>query len=418
MRKALALLILFATYALGQTGQYIGAGGCASSNCHGGTSPLPEAQSRILGNEYSIWSVRDKHGKAYSVLANDRSKRMGEILRVGNPQTAERCTVCHAVGSPVKLVTDGVACEGCHGPAEKWLGPHTQANVPHANNVSLGMRDTKDLAIRVNMCLECHLGAGNKNVDHDLIAAGHPDLVFELDTFSAALPMHWREPKPGPGNSLPRVREWAVGQATALADGMRQLAARATANTWPEFAELECYQCHHDLRAESWRIQRGYGGRRPGSLQPNLARQDVVRVLVAQAAKEQSGALDSALAQLTTAMASRLSDGAAIAQAARSVAQQADGIAARFGKQDFDAATARGIAKALTADVARIANSGPHSAEQVTMSLDALGSATSGASAQAFQASIAKLYDYLEHPSAYNPGEFAAQFRKIAAQLN
>jgi hypothetical protein len=417
MRNALfPLVFLSAAYAFGQTPQYIGAGGCASSNCHGGTTPLAESASRILGNEYSIWSVRDKHSKAFSVLANDRSKRMAEILKLGNAQSAERCRVCHAVGSPAKLVSDGVACEGCHGPAEKWLGPHTQANNQHANNVSLGLYDTKDLSLRVKKCLECHLGSGNRVVDHDLIAAGHPDLVFELDTFSAALPMHWREPKPGPGNALPRVREWAVGQAMALGDGMRLLAARA-ASHWPEFAELECYQCHHDLRAESWRIERGYSTRRPGSLQVNLARQEVLRILAAQAAKEQAGALESALAQLTGAVANRFSDGAGIAGAARNAAQQADALAARFLKQDFDANTSRGIIKALTAEVWRIAASGPQSAEQLTMSLDALGAATSG-NTPAFQGSMAKLYDYLEHPSTYHPGEFAALFRKVAGTLN
>lgn len=351
------------------------------------------------------------------MLGNDRSKRMAEILKLGAPQTAPRCLACHAGGSPAKFVSDGVACEACHGPAEKWLGPHTTGNNPHANNVALGMYDTKDVALRVKKCLECHLGTGDKVVDHELIAAGHPDLVFELDTFSAALPMHWRDPKPQPGNSLPRVREWAVGQAVALAEGMRLLGARASAG-WPELAELECYQCHHDLRADSWRIQRGYAGRKPpGGLQVNAARQDVLRVLAAQAAKEQAGAVESSLAQVASLVSNRFTDGAAIAQAARAAAQQADALAGRFARQDFDAAAARALVKALTGDVGRIANAGPQAAEQATMALDALGAATAG-NATAFQGAVGRLYDYLEHPSAYQPSEFAAQFRKVAGLLN
>src|SRR5712692_6390744 len=223
----LPTLLLLCSFlpAAGQNLQYIGAGGCSSSNCHGGTSAASEKDSRILTNEYSVWSVRDKHSKAYGVLDNPRSKRMAEILRLGEAHSAQRCLACHAVGSPAKYVSDGIACEGCHGPAEKWLGPHTQQNQTHAANVSLGMRDTKDGALRAKMCLEFHLGTAEKGVDHELIAAGHPDLVFELDTFSAALPAHWRDPKPQPGNSLPHVRAWAVGQAEALGDGMRLLAA-------------------------------------------------------------------------------------------------------------------------------------------------------------------------------------------------
>ena len=128
------LPFLFLGVAAAQTPQYIGAGGCASSNCHGGTSAAPEKDSRIFGNEYYIWWVRDKHSKAYGVLASDRSKRMAEILKLGSPQTAPRCTGCHAAGSPAKFVSDGVACEACHGPAEKWLGPHTADHVPRRHH--------------------------------------------------------------------------------------------------------------------------------------------------------------------------------------------------------------------------------------------------------------------------------------------
>ncbi len=402
---------LTAGLAYGQKPNYIGAGGCSSSNCHGATSPAAEKDSRILGNEYSIWTVQDKHANAWKVLENARSKRMGDILKIADVRTDARCTVCHAAGSPEKSRSDGVACEACHGPAEKWLGPHTQAN-SHAASVGAGMIDTKILPVRAKMCLECHLGSAEKIVDHDLIAAGHPDLQFELDTFTWAQPIHHRDPKPSAGNALPRIRAWAVGQATALAEGMRLLAAWAS-KSWPEFAELECYQCHHDLRADSWRIQRGYGSRRPGSLQVNLSRVDVMRILTAQAASDQRGALDGALAQVATLVSTRLHDGAAIAQAARTAAQTADSLAARFDKQDFTADQARAIVRALASDIQRIASSGVHSAEQATMTLDALAAAYAG---NKLQPAMAELYNYLEHPSSYQGGEFAALFRKAAAQ--
>jgi hypothetical protein len=415
-RDLIPFLLVCLPPAAAQTPQYVGAGGCSGSNCHGGTSPAAETDSRILANEYSIWSVRDKHSKAYGVLGSERSKRMGEILKLGAPQSAQRCLACHALGSPAKSVSDGVACEACHGPAQKWLGPHTAANNPHSNNVALGMYDTKDISLRTKKCLECHLGSSEKAVDHELIAAGHPDLPFELDTFSAALPMHWRDPKPQAGNSLPHVRVWAVGQATALAEGMRLLATHAS-SAWPEFSDLECYQCHHDLRATSWRLERGYPGRKAGSLQVNLARQDVLRVLAAQAAAEQVGALESAVTRVSSLVSGRFTDGAAIAQAARAAEQQANALAARFAREDFNAASARAIAKALTADIWAIASHGVGSAEQATMALDSLGAAYTGNKA-AFQDGMSKLYDYLEHPSAYHPSEFANQFRKTAGLLN
>ena len=148
------LLLLFAflwlsgSVSVAQEPHYIGAGDCASSNCHGATSPASESESRIWGNEYAIWSVRDKHSQAYSVLGNERSKRMAEILGLGDPKTAQRCLYCHAVGSTSRFMSDGVACEACHGPAEKWLGPHTAADNTHEGNVALGMLDTKKLDVR------------------------------------------------------------------------------------------------------------------------------------------------------------------------------------------------------------------------------------------------------------------------------
>jgi hypothetical protein len=407
------LILATVEIGLAQQAGYIGAGGCASSNCHGGTSALPEKDSRILGNEYSIWSVSDKHSKAYRVLTEARSKRMGQILGIADVTSDRRCTSCHAVGSPERSKSDGVACEACHGPAEKWLGPHTQPN-SHATSVSAGMIETKDLDGRARMCLSCHLGTGDRIVDHELIAAGHPDLAFELDTFTWAQPIHHREPKASAGNTLPRARIWAIGQAVAFSEGMRLLASRA-GRYWPEFAELECYQCHHDLRADSWRIQRGYAGRKPGALQVNQARLDVMRVLVAQAAPDARAGIDAAINQVTNLVSSRPADSGGIAAAANAAAKQGDELAARFEKQDFTADTARAMVKALTADIARIANNGPHSAEQATMSLDALTSTYMGPK---LQAAMATLYDYLEHPSVYQAAEFAALFRKVAGQAN
>jgi hypothetical protein len=378
------LLLAFAGLAPAQT--YVGAGGCASSNCHGATTPLPEAQSRILGNEYATWAVADRHALAYKKLLEPRGKRMAEILHIQDATKDKRCTVCHVVGSPERSVSDGVACEGCHGPALAWLGPHTQAN-SHAASVQHGMIDTKDLAVRAKTCLGCHLGRGEQVVDHELIAAGHPDLPFELDTFTVAQPAHHRQPKP---EIL--VRAWAIGQSTALAEGMRLL-VQHTDKSWPEFSDLECYQCHHDLRLDSWRLQRGYGTRKPGSAQLNLARFAVLRNVAPE--------LNDSLGRLLAA-----NDAAAIAQAARAVERAADALTVKYQTQDFDA---NAMLRAIRADINRIANAGVHAAEQATMSLDALSTALGRK-----PAGVAALYSYLERPSAYKPSEFAALYQKAA----
>jgi hypothetical protein len=413
MKQAL-FVVIAASIAAAQTPSHpmVGAGGCQSSNCHGGATPLPENQSRILGNEYKTWSVEDKHSLAYKKLTEPRAKRMADILKIKDATTDKRCTVCHVAGSPDKSVSDGVACEACHGPAGDWLGTHLQPN-SHGESVRRGMTDTKNLEIRAKTCLSCHLGASDRIVDHELIAAGHPDLAFELDTFTFAQPSHHREPKPTADNSLPGVRAWAVGQSTALAEGMRLLAAHA-GKSWPEFSDLECYQCHHDLRADSWRIQRGYGNRKPGSLQVNLARFEVLRDLVAQAAPDQKAAIESAMSRLEALVSTRLNDGAGTAQAAHAVEQIADGLTAKFLAQNFDATATQAILQAVNADIQRIADSGVNAAEQATMTLDALTAALARGDRK--QQAVTALYTYLEHPSLYKPSEFAAKFKTAAAQ--
>jgi hypothetical protein len=253
------------------------------------------------------------------------------------------------------------------------------------------MVDTKDIAVRARTCLACHLGRGEQIVDHEMIAAGHPDLAFELDTFTFAQPAHHREVKPAA-----RVRSWAAGQSMALAEGMRLL-ARHAAKGWPEFSDMECYQCHHDLRLESWRIQRGYAGRRPGAAQLNLARFAVLREVAPE--------LKEPLACLTGTNAF---DGAAVAQAARAVERIADALTAKYLTQELDA---NAILRAIASEIQRIAEAGVHAAEQATMSLDALSAASNRR-----PAGIAKLYSYLEHPAAYKPAEFVALYRNAVAE--
>ena len=98
---------------------------------------------------------------------------------------------------------------------------HTTRGWTHAQSVALGMYDTRDLAKRTEKCLSCHLGSQEKFVDHEMIAAGHPDLYFELDSFSAVMPRHWKVPResaPGvPEQADPMVRRARLGHRTSRA---------------------------------------------------------------------------------------------------------------------------------------------------------------------------------------------------------
>jgi hypothetical protein len=130
---AIGFGLTLAAAAAGQTspvGKYNGPGGCASSSCHG--SIQPRQITHVSQNEYSIWAGQDKHARAYQVLSNDVSLRIGRVLNLKSPpEQSEKCLACHALSVSAEQraqtfdLNDGVSCESCHGPAAGWLGPHT-----------------------------------------------------------------------------------------------------------------------------------------------------------------------------------------------------------------------------------------------------------------------------------------------------
>jgi hypothetical protein len=186
--------------------KFVGAVGCRSSSCHGGAG---EKRS-----QYITWSQKDFHMRAYAILLDARSARIGEAAGISQPQSNARCTVCH---SPFQAVAqtrltsmarpdEGVSCESCHGAAEPWLRGHTRTDWTYATRVAAGMHDLRNLYVRANSCVACH-----QNVDADILKAGHPELVFELDSQSVNEPKHWRDDDPASG-----PRSWLTGQAVAL----------------------------------------------------------------------------------------------------------------------------------------------------------------------------------------------------------
>jgi hypothetical protein len=101
------------------------------------------------------------------------------------------------------------------------------------------------------------------DVNHDLIAAGHPRLNFEYSAYLEAYPKHWEEKKPS------TAEDWAIGQAVIARASFKLLADRAQSSVdqkenppaavapWPELSELECFSCHHSLHRDLWIPDRG-----------------------------------------------------------------------------------------------------------------------------------------------------------------
>jgi cytochrome c554/c'-like protein len=407
-----------------EASKYTGPGSCSSPACHGGVQARQETS--VLQNEYSTWVVRDKHAHAYTVLTNPVGTRMAKILGLPKPDTAAKCLACHALDVPPEQrartfdLSDGVGCENCHGPASGWLGPHTTRDWKYDKSLELGMYNTRDLTKRSEKCLSCHLGTPEKFVDHEMIAAGHPDLYFEMDSFMAVMPAHWKEVDKDPWIG---VRTLGVGQAVQLREQLKRVAREAQGAIWPEYAELECFSCHHSLGAakDSWRQERGYPGRRPGNPPLNLARFIVFRKIIQEADRGSAQQLQSEMSRVYSLVTALNSDRRQVASQASSTAETADRIAQRLAGMQFDQAMTMRLMKSIAGDADSIAAEGERSAEQGTMVLDSLFIAYSqnahlGNEAQ-IKAAIHTLFQQLEDPSAYNGARFAREMKNLNSLL-
>jgi Cytochrome c554 and c-prime len=411
----------------GSVGMYSGPGGCAASNCHGSVSP--KTVTRIGQNEYSIWAAKDKHVGAYNVLSNPVSMRMAKILKLAsNPNQADKCLVCHSLDVASNLraqsfqMDEGVSCENCHGPAVGWLGPHTTKGWTHEQSLKLGMYDTRELVARSEKCTSCHVGTSEKRVDHQMIAAGHPDLTFALDTFSASMPRHWKIPDENQ-NAWEGVREWAIGQGVELRETLNRLSRSASnSKTWPEFAELDCFACHHSLTQpkDSWRQAAGYPGRTPGAPAWNASRYIVFRDLVKQISPDNGKQLDAALEQVTGLVGSG-GDREQVAAAAKSASTLADQILQQVRHQQYDANLTTRVMQAIAGDGNSIAEQGERSAEEAAMALESLSLAyqrhEKTGNQPELRAALDRLFHQFDNPSAYNGPVFAAEMQKVKALL-
>jgi hypothetical protein len=239
----------------------VGVGGCSASSCHGAAIE----SSKPWQSAFTVWSTQDPHAQAYSVLFGPLAKQI--VANLNGPSKAEkpahqnlRCIGCHTTENPGQptnreFLAEGVGCEACHGAAENWVAVHTRKDwLP-----SHGMVDTKSPVARTQRCMKCHVGddprkdGATRDVNHDLIAAGHPRLAFEATSYLEALPRHWEK-----NAAEDPIIAWAAGRVATLDAAMNisdyrsgQLSAEKPKPTdrppWPEFAEFDCYSCHRPM---------------------------------------------------------------------------------------------------------------------------------------------------------------------------
>lgn len=285
-------------------GQAVGAGGCSSVGCHGapGTDALRNGPGPGSWTSSAIvWAAADPHRKAYAVLEEKLARDM--MARLHPDKKPEdrlatndaRCLACHtnptlATDSPANhLRAEGVSCEACHGNASSWLRSHMDISV---QNYAAGydparlaklyddarMTRLYDLGERALACVGCHVGAPAdparglpvRDMNHDMIAAGHPRLNFDFATYQFMLPRHWHErdrTKPGTATDPDfEARAWLVGRVAHAEAACQLTADRAQrGDPWPEFGESSCVSCHHAVTDPARKYPEPVG-RRPGSL--------------------------------------------------------------------------------------------------------------------------------------------------------
>ena len=334
----------------------VGVNTCSGGGCHGDPSRDPKwvDVDEMWRGSYLAWVENDPHGAAWTVLLEERSQLIVNNLADMQRGPAEQrltpempeyrawlfraCANCHTTASDAKAepaqVAAGVACESCHGKALGWVDTHYMAGQTRKQ-----MTEVWKLDVRANVCVQCHVGpapgadpsAPAQEVNHALIAAGHPRLNFELKAYHDAYPSHWNtardrkfEYKQKPvsagtaagaaattsgstsgagsvGPDRPRVNFsaelWLAGQRAVARQSLTQLAWRGeraeaswknpatdapagphVAPDWPEFAEYDCFACHHRLEPSNFRRQgaligltKGVAGKeadgyRPGAL--------------------------------------------------------------------------------------------------------------------------------------------------------
>lgn len=438
---------------------FVGVGGCAAANCHGG-----DGTTGPVGSEYSIWIQEDKHAEAYSVLYNETSKRMARLMKLDKPaHQAELCLNCHApqndppfshggTHGSLSALLDGVSCEACHGAASDWLGPHVRwdwKNKSPEEKAALGFRDTKDLWTRGKVCADCHVGEPGRDVNHDLYAAGHPRLFFEMSAFHANMPAHWdknddrQRSGPDRDQSTLEARLWAIGQLASAEAALDLLVHRAenarddfglrgedteypseeTIAVWPEFAETGCFACHHNLDSPSWRQQRGYASRIPGGYPWGTWLFPILPTVVdATNTADLSGA-DSPLTKLTLEMARPYPNRQMVASTARELQSILTLSAQSINTSPLTVEQIAGWMKGVSMVGTSASQQSWDGATQSWLSLTAIHQGLTDANGTAgnlsdrsrqINASLETIRSHLEFPSGYDSPENFASDRATA----
>ena len=402
-----------------------GSSTCAGSNCHGATSPAQGTD--INHNEYTVWSdaSQAKHVNSYRVLDSQVARLIARNMGVGEPTQAQLCLDCHSMNVPAHQrgpnfnVEEGIGCEACHGGSGQWLDKHQDLDVSLQDLRAMGMFPTHDPVRRAEMCLNCHFGATDQWAGHKLLAAGHPRVSFELDSYTNLNAHHdvdadYKERKA----HVPGGQTWAIGQAMAIERRMDLLISprTGTIGLFPEFAFFDCHSCHQPMS-----VKRKASVNRRGQPKFDDAHMQMLQVAMSFAEPGFADQVGNDLRALHRAAGQSRDSLVAAAQRMRSTARLAiQSIAAR----PYNEADLRGILGTLASMGASGRVTHFAAAEQTMLALDSTLFALYDAGHMG-DAEFDKLYDALgpvtatvESDDRYSANRFQAAMRAFRGAVS
>ncbi len=400
---------------------HLGVASCAGTTCHGRS----EADGKIVRQDEILrWqetsSPTGAHSRAFAVLNSERSQEIARRLGLGNAATAPTCLGCHSDATASRGVrfqqSDGIGCEACHGGAVNWIELHKKGN--HQANLAAGMMALENPAVKASVCLDCHYGSadGGQFVTHQIMAAGHPRISFELDLFTALQAHHNEdadyEQRKGRTNG---VRVWAVGQAAALERTLSLFSnpGLGTNGAFPEFYFFDCHSCHRQIQDSqqfSPTVMANPG--RPISLgMPPFNDENMIMLSAAARVAEPSLAarFDADSKAFHAAIGK---DRASAVTAASKLRASASALSSAFASAPFDRSQTFAIVDLIASEAISARFTDYEGSVQAVMATDTLLNAlvnsgqVSGAAATSIRAEINRAYAAVRNPNDYRPFEF------------
>ena len=420
----------------GRAGVYEGVATCAGSTCHS----RPVASGLVVRqNELITWqdphTEAGAHSRAWKVLTQPRAEAIAKRLDIGPAEKAPACLACHA--DPVAAgqrgarfqISDGVGCEACHGGAGGWIASHYAVGATHAANVERGMIALDDPKTRAARCLDCHFGGSGEHqfVSHRLMAAGHPQISFELDLFTSLQKHHDIDADYSARHKVIAgpVKTWAVGQAMALDRTLTLYGPRHTGGAFPDFVFFDCQSCHRTFSSDDpkWRPVSEPNPGRPipvGAPPFNDANMIMLSAAAKVAAPALAGRFETESRDFHQALAQ---NGGVAAAKATALAATSKSLADAFARHDFSRAETLAIFQGLLSGETAKRYTDYTGASQAVMAADTLlnGLVAEGAIDRAQAARVRpdldRAYSAVRDPNAFHPAEARAALLAVAEKV-